>query len=123
MKTIEDFREIVGRIEYPGYMLGVFEDKDGLYLMGIYNEPDVVTGKLSVQKTRKWKLSPHMTLSEVTQTAFKCLLTSAEHRVREHFLYRGHRVYSPHYDVEALVELCENKRFDERTDWYGEDGQ
>jgi hypothetical protein len=44
----------------------------------------------------------------------KCLLTSAEHRIREHFLYRGERVFGPHYDVDALVELCRAKRFDYR---------
>ena len=55
--------------------------------------------------SRKWFLSPHMTHSEIVQTAFKAVLTATEHEVREAFRYKGHAVYSPHYDVERLVEL------------------
>ena len=57
-----------------------------------------------------------MVKSEIVQTALKCILTSAEHRVREHFKYRGSRVYGPHFDVEALHELCIARKFDYRKD-------
>src|SRR4051812_18073238 len=35
------------------------------------------------QKGRKWMLSPHMTKSEVIQTAFKAIMTALEHETRE----------------------------------------
>jgi hypothetical protein len=37
-----------------------------------------------------------------------------EHRTREHFRYRGAAVFGPHFDVDALVELCRSKRHDYR---------
>ena len=67
-----------------------------------------------MQYTRKWPLSQYMVKSEVVQTALKCVLTSVEHRVREHFLYKGERIFGPHFDVEALYELAKNRRLDYR---------
>lgn len=120
MMEYEDFDEVLSHVEFQDYTLGLIQEDGRCYLQGTYFEPDVITGELELQKTRKWLLSPHMTKSEIVQTAFKMCLTSMEHRTREHFLYRLERVYSPHYDVEALVELCRAKRFDEREDWYAE---
>src|SRR5689334_13519276 len=112
--TIDEMKEIVAMIEYEGYVFDVLEKNGVPYLRARYLEPDVITKKLEWQHTRKWQLSEHMVKSEIVQTALKCLLTSAEHRVREHFLYRGERVFGPHYDVEALVELCRARRLDYR---------
>ena len=70
--------------------------------------------------TRKWLLSSHMTRSELAQTALKCVLTSVEHRVREHFLYRGERVFGPHFHVEALHGLCTEFKLDPREPMPGE---
>jgi len=55
------------------------------------------------QYGRKWRLSQHMTKSEIVQTAFKAILTAEEHEVREKFLYRGHAIFGPHLNVDALV--------------------
>lgn len=57
--------------------------------------------------TSKWILSPHMTKSEIVQTALKCVLTAEEHEAREHFLYKGQTVFGPHFDVEGLCSLCQ----------------
>lgn len=126
-----EINKIIREISFREYMFALISEHDRLetgqyaearlYLQAEYTEPDVVTGRPELQKTRKWILSPHMTKSEIVQTAFKCALTSMEHRTREHFLYKNERVYSPHYDVDALVELCRANRFDERDDWYKED--
>lgn len=64
---------------------------------------------------RKWRISKHSTKSEVVQTAFKACLTWMEHELRENFTYRAVSVFSPHYDVDALVELHQEKRFDVRS--------
>ncbi len=121
--TVDNFKQIIAAIDFREYMFVVLAAGGNCYLQGQYFEADVVTGKDELQKTRKWLLSEHMTKSEVVQTAFKCALTSMEHRTREHFLYKGHRIFSPHYDVDALLELCVDGRFDEREDWYQEDRQ
>jgi hypothetical protein len=63
---------------------------------------------------RKWRLSPHMTRSEIVQTAFMAALACEEHECREKFKYRGKAVFGPHFDVEALVWLTEQGKYDVR---------
>ena len=120
--TAAEIVEIAALCSFKDYKFNLYTESDeGFFLQGEYEEADVLTGKPAVQKTRKWKISPFMTKSEIVQTAFKCALTSAEHRTREHFLYKNERVFSPHYDVEVLVNLCRSGAFDEREDWYQKD--
>jgi hypothetical protein len=63
---------------------------------------------------RKWRLSAWMTKSEVVQTAFMAYLAWMEHEVRESFKYKGEAIFSPHYDVDALVKLSAAGKFDVR---------
>ena len=114
--TIDEMRRVLERVHFPDYTLTIFEDSAGPpYLQGHYDEACVLSGLPARQATRKWRLSPHMTTSELVQTAFKLVVTSAEHRVREHFTYRGERVFGPHFDVEALVTLAREGREDVRA--------
>jgi hypothetical protein len=114
--TIDEMRETLLRVRYLDYSLEIEDDHDGLPVMvGRYVERCVVTGEMQMQATRKWRLSRHMVPSEIVQTALKLVLTSAEHRVREHFTYRGERVYGPHFDVEALVQLAREGRLSLRN--------
>lgn len=92
-------------VSYPGYTFQVREGHGGVFLQATYWDDDVVTGDHERQFTRKWLLSPHMTKSEVVQTAFKCVLTSAEHRVREWFRYLDTPIFGPHFDVDDLAGL------------------
>lgn len=93
-------------VSYKNYRFTVKEGHGGVHLFGEYDEEDVITGELQMQTTRKWLLSPYMTKSEFIQTVFKCALTSEEHKAREHFLYTGVRVFSPHYDIDSLAVLA-----------------
>lgn len=115
---IDEMRELLRDIRFLDYTFLIVQPVRGgsAYLQANYVEPDVVTGKPEAQSTRKWQLSLDMTKSEFVQTAFKCCLTSMEHRAREHFRYRGAAVYGPHFDVDALFALCAAKRFDYRAD-------
>src|ERR1700677_3139533 len=61
------------------------------------------------QHGRKWDLSPHMTRSEIVQTALMAVLAAEEHEVREHFKYKGQAIYGPHFDVEQLLDLTKSK--------------
>jgi hypothetical protein len=76
-----------------------------VYLQAYYEDEDTFTHEKSTQYTRKWHISDEATDSQIIQTAFKLCLTSAEHRVREAFMYKGVRVFGPHWDVEDLVAL------------------
>jgi hypothetical protein len=112
--NIGEIKEILSTIKYKDYIFDVLKKDITLYLQARYLEADVITNQPTWQYTRKWQLSEHMVKSEIVQTALKCVLTSAEHRVREHFLYKGERIFGPHFDVDGLWQLCRDKRLDYR---------
>ena len=115
MKTIQEIRAIVDLCRCMEYTFVVLEDGRGAwYLQASYHDSDVITGKSELQLTRRWFVSPEMTKSEIVQTAFKCVMTSMEHRAREWFLYRGRSVFGPHYDVDALHAICDDRHEDKR---------
>lgn len=112
--TLDEIREVAAACYFEQYILAVTEGHGGIHLQATYIEADIVTSKPEVQHTRKWLLSPAMTRSEIVQTCFKLIMTSMEHRAREGFKYRGKRVFGPHFDVEALWQICSDQRFDVR---------
>lgn len=113
MMTIGDIQNVVALCHYPAYDIYVREDGRGAwYIQGEYVEEDIVTLKAEVQRTRRWFVSPEVTSGEVVQTCLKLVLTSAEHRVREHFLYKQRRVFGPHFDIEKLWAVCEDARME-----------
>lgn len=108
--TIDDMREVIADVNFPEYHFGIVESGHGfIYLQASYDEADTVTGNMDRQYTRRWPLSPAMTKSEIVSTVFKCVLTSMEHKTREHFLYRDRAIYQPHFDVESLWNICEER--------------
>lgn len=110
VSALEWFKEIVTACAFDGYTFIVRETHGGIILQAAYYELDINTPESKVpvrQVTRKWLLSPFMTKSEVVQTAFKCVLTSMEHRTREGFLYRGKRIFGPHFNVDGLHSICD----------------
>jgi hypothetical protein len=111
--TNANISDITSRVRYerPGQpewriTLGFGEDRPYIQVRG-FTGADAWTG-------RKWYLSRHMTVSEVVTTCFKAIITAEEHETREFFTYRLHPIFSPHFDVEALVELHQNMRVDVR---------
>ena len=111
---LDTFDRWLQDVKFYDYRFDVYSDGDFGYLQAHYSEPDIVTGQMEEQATRKWKLSPYMTKSEFIQTCFKCAITSMEHRTREHFRYKGKAIFGPHFDVDALVSICEAKQYDYR---------
>jgi|SRR6266481_2985620 len=84
------------------------------YLQVEWDGIDSVTHKPRRCKGRKWFLSPHMTHSEVIQTALAAVLAVEEHEARESFLYKGQAIFGPHFSVDALVNLCKAGNLDVR---------
>lgn len=80
-----------------------------LLMSATYFENDINTGIPEKQRTRKWFVSEHATESEIVQTALKCILTSAEHNVREHFSYCGMPVFGPHINVQKVLSLVRSE--------------
>lgn len=111
--------KILRALHFPGYTfkldwLSKFSN-DQYFLQAEFHAPCADTGKLTLQKSRKWYLSEHMTESELVQTAFKCVLTAIEHEAREQFKYKGQAILGPHFNVNDLVELAASGRKDVRA--------
>jgi hypothetical protein len=111
------FSQYIEEVEFEDFVFKVaLSDNNTLYLQAVFFEDDIVTKNRELQYSRKWLLSEHMTKSEVIQTAFKCCITAMEHRTRENFKYKGKRIFGPHFDVDALADLCGQKAFDVRKE-------
>ena len=107
---IDDAREVVSQCAYPDYKFHVNIDGRGdVYLQATYFDADTRTGDKELQYTRRWFLSPKMNKSEIVQTAFKCILTSMDHRAREWFTWKDRAILHPHYDIDKLYEICETR--------------
>ncbi len=109
-------RKLVAQCRFPGYIFKIGCKGDNFTIHGEYDEICIVSKKPSIQKTRKYLISPHAVRSEITQTLLKLLLTAHEHQVREHFTYKGELVYGPHFDVDALWAIAHSRRIDVRKD-------
>lgn len=107
--------EIIREVEYPGYEFIVGSVGDCAYLQARYSEPDVdsadpdADGQDEFQYTRKWLIEPEWSKEQVVQTALKLVLTSHEHRVREHFRWNGSPVFKPHFKLEDLADMVDGK--------------
>lgn len=66
------------------------------------------------QRGRKWRLSEHMTPSEIVRTQFMAVMAVVEHEVRELFEYRGGTIFGPHISIEALLDVVD--RTDKRVE-------
>lgn len=93
MEMEERVREVLDRITYAGQKPLRVGKTEGAWFLQV---------RLLGHPGRKWMLSEHMTDSELVQTAFKACLAWEEHECRESFLYRGQRVFGPHFDVDVL---------------------
>ena len=116
--TRDCFLDIVAEIEFRdwSFLVGEYEDAPGhFYLVIEFQEACIVTGVMQTQRSRKWMLSPHMTRSEIVQTAWLAVQTALMHEAREAFKWRDELVFGPHFDVEALHDLCAAKATDVRT--------
>lgn len=118
MYTKEKIVEILRGITYLDWKFHIHYVRPSgfMYLQLEFDAPDITTGQIVKVKSRKWMLSPHMTKSEIVQTALKAVLTSVEHEAREQFKYAGRAVFGPHVDVDVMWEVAGRKdNLDMRT--------
>lgn len=103
--------DILMKVEMPyGMEVWAYGDEPDMYL-----QVRMMDDKGEWQKGRKFRLSIHMTKSEVVQTAFMAGLAFMEHEYREFFTYRDEAIFQPHWDVDDLVELRQRGSLDVRT--------
>jgi hypothetical protein len=113
-KTIEEVQAIIESVKFLDRQFRVLPKGDGYLLQLQYMEADIHTNKEELQGSRKWYISPYATESEIVETAFACVQRSMLHVIGEHFLYKGKRVYSPHFSIEERINLCNKDSFDSR---------
>lgn len=112
--TFKEIQKILDDCKFPEYQIHAAVDGRGAwYLQATYVENDVDYNVNELQSTRRWLLSPLMIRGEIVQTAFKCIMTSYEHRAREHFQYRGRRIFGPHQDIDKLWDISDKEYFRE----------
>lgn len=98
-------RTVLSNVSFPNTAFIVVEGEGASYLQIQQTLPCNATGVPTAWGGRKWRLSEHMTKSEIVQTAFLAVLTAAEHEVRETFKYQGAAIFGPHFNVDRLVTL------------------
>lgn len=111
MSDIDLARVMLERVRYKdGWTFIVGLDSTGVGVCGYWLQvrfPERCTesGEMKMQHGRKWRLSPHMTRSEIVQTALAAVLAAEEHESRERFTYDGLPIFGPHFDVDKLRDL------------------
>lgn len=114
LMELERVDKVLGQCDFRDWDLLLKQDGDRLYVQVRFVDRCANTGKITTWLGRKWFLSLHMTDSEIIQTAFKAVLTAVEHEARESFKYKGRAIFGPHFDVDALWEICDDKHVDVR---------
>lgn len=105
--TLEMYAFIACRIQYLDWYIDVLEGADNRPYLQVSFLASDSTNKNTLptqQRGRKWYLSPHMTDTELVRTAHKAIRAAVEHECDENFKYRGQAIFSPHTDVELLLE-------------------
>lgn len=111
-----DILSILENVSFQDRKFILLEKGDGFLVQMEYMEPDVdVPGSEPVsQKTRKWYVSPYMSESEIVETCWAAVCRSQLHIAGEYFTYKGRRVYSPHFHINARLTMCDKEAFDGR---------
>lgn len=109
LNQFEKVQAIVKNVTFPGYSFRVGMLNDRVYVQITYKEKDVFDGAVEDQWGREWVVAKNPTVGQVVQTCFKAVLTSMEHRTREHFLYRRKPVLQPHLDIDKLWDMMPDR--------------
>lgn len=108
-------KETLDQVAFPGMTFQVLAMDGGYHLRVSCKEGTCnVSGKPMEWHGRWWRLSLHMTPTEIVLTAFKAVLTALEHEAREQFTYKGVAVLDSHIDVEELVRIRSDEKLDAR---------
>lgn len=114
MMSFPEIQNIVANLSIGDMTFLIKRDGERPYLQVYCSRGiDTKTGNMTSWTSRKWMLSYHMTVTEVVRTAYKAYITALEHEAAEVFQYKGQSIYSPHFDVEKLVTVCENGEFED----------
>lgn len=98
--TMGDINTMLAEIDYKQHRFMVDTTDGGFFIRTRCEEEDVRNGEITVQFGRRWFISENASRGDVVRTAFKAIMTWEEHEVREYFLYKGQRIFDPHFDLD-----------------------
>jgi hypothetical protein len=105
--TLHRVTEILTEIDYKtGWLMSVSIEHLVVWMTPRFLRQDVVTGEWGWGTGGRGAVSEQATTSQIVQQAFGLFRAAEEHECREHFRYMGQRVFGPHIDVNALVEIA-----------------
>ncbi len=78
----------------------------GWHVQVCYDEPDIETGTIGRQESRPWFIAESTGESEIVDTVFAAVMRSYDHVVKEHFTYKGKRVFSPHFTISQRLAMA-----------------
>lgn len=118
MHNVERIEHVLMNIKFRDWKLKFnrLRPITDMWLQWCFTAPDPINGGTFECKGRKWKLSQHMTDSEVVQTAFAAAKMALEHEAREEFSYMNRPVMRPHFDVYSLIDLCDKNAVSKRKE-------
>lgn len=96
LKAVEIFDRRFELIRYHSH------EGHGYHLHVLYDEPDVdnPAGPALQQRSRGWAIADGDGEEDIVNTVFAAVMRSYDHVVREHFYYKGVRVFSPHMHLQ-----------------------
>lgn len=103
MKTLEEIKRIVHAITYKDWIFKVADTNGVPWFQALFNEPDVHTGKMSLQKSAKQILSYHMCDNEIIRVVYKTVKRAIEHEIDENFKYASVAIFNPHMNYTQLA--------------------
>lgn len=102
---ISQVKAIIDKISYKNWTFKVQEKGSGFLFQASFYGPDAKTGEMSLQKCRKWYVSPHACEGEIVRTVYKGIEAAEIHELQERFKYCGQTIFSPHLHPEDLAIL------------------
>jgi len=108
--TLAEVNMALSEVKFADHLFQTEETMGGFHIWIKAVEKCTFSGQLAMQEGRRWFVSTSCTPSDVVRTAFKAVATWAEHEAREEFKYKGVRIFSPHLDLNNLVDRGKGKK-------------
>lgn len=125
--TFDECRKFIqGEISFRDWIFHVGGETDKWYMQIQFMAPDndiqgsfddtcTYRPHMTLQKCRKWRLSPHMTRTELVRTAFLAVKQAVQHEIEEQFQYKGEAIFNSHLDIDEVWAMSKKHRYDVRA--------
>lgn len=105
MQTLKTIKQLVARIKYKDWEFRIIaKDKNTILIQPQFKGADSDTGKIELQRCRKWYISKYMCDSEIIRTCFLAIQQAEEHELCEHFKFDGQAIYTPHLNLKTMAD-------------------